>query len=88
MASGGLENLERLQRVIGDKKHKKLLGSSCQGALHMLRSWHLVLLLAVGHEVGSQWKGFTWRMGEFSVMCLVFFLFACLFVCFFQHNYG
>lgn len=46
---------ERLQRVIGDKR---LLGPSCQGALHMLRSWHAMLLLAVGYGVGSQCKGF------------------------------
>lgn len=63
MELGGLGNPEKvtssglpdkLQRVIGDKKHKKLLGPGCQGALHMLRSWHLMLSLVVGHRIGSQ----------------------------------
>lgn len=74
VASSGLP--ERLQRVIGDKR---LLGSGCQGALHMLRSWHAMLLLAVGPGIGSQCKGFTWERGKFD---MTGFVFVCLLVFF------
>lgn len=73
MKVGGLGNPEkvtssglpdRLQRVIGDKKHKKLLGPGCQGALHMLRSWHLMLLLVVRRGIGRlTMKGFHTKRG-------------------------
>lgn len=28
-----------------------------------MRSWHLTFLLVVGHGIGSQCKGFTWKRG-------------------------
>lgn len=52
--SGDSWGTQRDFRVIGDKKHKKLLGSSCQGAMYMLRSWHLMFLLVVEPGIGSQ----------------------------------